>query len=139
MKYLSDFMDTDITGHTLDERVSPSQFQNIERFADKLFKHLGIDVEFTKHFKDRTNDKRNKPDITGQELIDFFKAAFVKHGKQIAAMKIDREGILKDIHSDVNLPFVMSFDKRNNEIDLVAKTIMRKKDFKSHGQKIMRF
>jgi hypothetical protein len=121
------------------EDVSNSMFKNVEAFADRLFKDLEIDVEFTKHFKDRVNDNRNHPDITGQELLDFFKAAFKKHGEHIKFRGEGTDAILNQINTDLNMPFVLKWDKQNNELDLVAKTIMRTKKFLSHGQRIMRF
>jgi hypothetical protein len=139
MKNLGEFMKADTNADIMSEMVSSTQFKQIERFADNLFKHLNIDVQFTKHFKDRTNDTRNKPDITGQELIDFFKAAFVKQGKHIASLGDGLQGILNDVHGNLNLPFTLQWDDRNQELDLVAKTIMRNKNFLSHGQRIMRF
>ena len=43
----------------------------------------------------------------------------------------DAEAVMKDMTTDVNLPFVLKWDKANNELDLVAKTVMRKQDFKT--------
>lgn len=132
MKTLKQFM--------IIEDVTPSMFKNIEKFADRLFAELDIDVAFTKHFKDRVNDDRNHPKITGTELVDFFREAFKKHGKQIKARGEGLDGILQQITHNLNLPFILQWDKRNNELDLVAKTIMRtKKFFGQHGQKVMRF
>jgi hypothetical protein len=39
--------------------------------------------------------------------------------------------VLKDMQTNINLPFVLKWDSRNNELDLVAKTVMRKPDFKT--------
>ena len=41
----------------------------VEDYADKLFGELGLDVEFSKHFRDRLNDPRNTKPITAAELI----------------------------------------------------------------------
>jgi hypothetical protein len=41
----------------------------------------------------------------------------------------DAEAVIKDMRSDVNLPFVLNWDNNNKELDLVAKTVMRKKNF----------
>ena len=46
------------------------------------------------------------------------------------------QAVIADMNSNVNLPFVLAVDKKNNELDLVAKTIMRKKDFKTSNQKL---
>jgi len=39
------------------------------------------------------------------------------------------------METDVNLPFVLNIDK-GGMLDLVAKTVMRKKDFKTNDQKL---
>jgi hypothetical protein len=43
----------------------------------------------------------------------------------------DAEAVLKDMQTDVNMPFVLQWDSKNKELDLVAKTVMRKKGFKT--------
>ena len=40
--------------------ITRSDLNQIERYADRLFAKVGIDVEFTRHFLDRVNDERNK-------------------------------------------------------------------------------
>lgn len=120
----------------LKEQLSNSQLKQVEAFADKLFAHFEIDVEFTKHFKDRVNDRRNHPMISQKELIQFFQKAFVAHGKAISNMKPGKQALLTDLQKQLNLPFVYKWDGQNFEFDLVAKTIMRKRDFKSRDQKL---
>ena len=44
--------------------ITKSNLNQIEKYADKLFAAVGIDVEFTRHFMDRVNDARNKDQIT---------------------------------------------------------------------------
>ena len=52
----------------LTEEVSKSDLKTLEKTLDALFQKLNIDVEFTKHFMERVNDKRNKPAIKFAEL-----------------------------------------------------------------------
>ena len=47
-----------------EREVRKSDLDQLERYADRLFASLGIDVEFTKHFLDRVNDERNVKQIT---------------------------------------------------------------------------
>ena len=47
----------------------------------------------------------------------------------------DAEAVISDMETDVNMPFVLNLDK-NGMLDLVAKTVMRKKDFKTRNQKL---
>ena len=60
----------------LNENMSADQIKSVEEYADKLFRELGLDVEFTKHFKERINDPRNNKPITSAELIGMFKRDF---------------------------------------------------------------
>ena len=41
------------------EDVSQSQLNQVEKYLDKLWAKVGIDVEFTRHFMDRVNHARN--------------------------------------------------------------------------------
>jgi hypothetical protein len=111
------------------EEITKSQLDSIEGYADKLFAKLGIDIEFTKHFLDRVNDKRNKKPITSPELIGMFKRLHKKHGKPLSKVDDDFDAVVKDFNSNINIPFAINVTP--NDIDLVAKTIMRKKDFKT--------
>jgi hypothetical protein len=95
---------------------------------------LGIDVEFTRHFLDRVNDERNRRQITIKELGLLFKKEFIKHGKPIAQLGPDAEAVMKDMETDINLPFALRWDANNNELDLIAKTVMRKADFKTSNK-----
>ena len=67
----------------LDELVSQKQIDDLEKFADKLLKKYQIDVEFTRHFVDRINDKRNTPEIKVAELQKIFKKIKNNKGNQI--------------------------------------------------------
>lgn len=111
--------------------ITQAMLDKLEFYLDQLFKNVGMDIEFTRHFLDRVNDPRNKEQITLKELAILFKDAYNKYGKRIAQMGPDAEAVIKDMRSDVNVPFVLNWDDRNQELDLVAKTVMRKKDFRT--------
>ena len=113
--------------------ITKKQLDAVERFADKLWAKVGLDIEFTRHFLDRLNDSRNKKDITPAELTRLFRQSYKKHGKKIGALGTDAQAILKDMETDINMPFVIQLDKKG-ELDLVAKTVMRKKGFTSSNQ-----
>jgi hypothetical protein len=118
----------------LAEEITKVDLSTVERFADKIFAKVGIDIEFTRHFLERVNDKRNGKDITVGELTRLFKQTYKKHGKKIAKMGDDAEAVLHDLQTDINMPFVLQWDGK--EFDLIAKTIMRKKDFKTNDPKL---
>ena len=113
------------------EDVTQADLNQLEQFADKLFGKVGIDVEFTRHFLDRVNDERNRKPITPAELTRLFKQEYKRYGKPIAKMGPDKEAVMKDLQTNLNLPFALVYDRQNNELDLIAKTIMRKDDFKT--------
>ena len=124
------------TAIIIDEDVTQSQLNDIEKYADRLFKSVNIDVNFTRHFVDRVNDRRNEKPISTSELTRLFKQTYKKHGKKIPKMGDDAQAVIQDMQTDINMPFVLAYDDRNKELDLVAKTIMRKKNLKTPNQKL---
>lgn len=117
-------------------QITKTQLQRIEQYADKLFKAFGIDIEFQDvykgtHFFQRLNDPRNQTQITSEELRDLFRKTSLKYGEKLSSANNGYEAVLKDMESDINMPFIIKFDRVNRELDLVPKTIMRKRDFKT--------
>ena len=114
-----------------DKQVTQADIDQLEVFADKIFSKVGIDVNFTRHFLDRVNDERNGKPISMSELTRLFKQEQKRWGKKIAQLGPDEEAVMKDLQTDINLPFALRWDDKNNELDLIAKTVMRKKNFKT--------
>jgi hypothetical protein len=112
-----------------DHYITQKQLDSLERAADKVFTKLGIDIEFTRHFLDRVNDDRNGNPITIRELGQILAKEYKKWGRRISAMDIDAEAVMKDLSSELNIPFVLN--KSGKGKALVAKTVMRKKQFHS--------
>ena len=81
----------------LDKKITSSDLDALEIFADRIFGKVGIDVEFTRHFLDRVNDDRNGEQITGSELTRLFKQEYKKWGKPIAQMGPDAEARFQNI------------------------------------------
>ena len=111
--------------------ITQTQLNALENALDKIFSKVGIDVEFTRHFIDRVNDERNMTQITLRELGQLFAKTYQKYGKPIAQMGPDAEAVLKDMASDVNVPFALEWNKSTQMLELIAKTVMRKKNFKT--------
>lgn len=112
------------------EDITPELLTQIERFADQLWGRLGIDIEFTRHFLERLNDERNGRPISAPELVRILKKEYEQNGKKIAAA--DGEAVMKDLLTNINLPFVMK--NQGNSRELIAKTIMRKQDFRTSNR-----
>lgn len=121
---------------TLNENVTLDQMIKVEEYADKLFQKLGLDVEFSKHFRERLNDPRNGKEVSSAELIGLFKRSYEKAGRKISEMPPEAEAVIQDMRTDLNTPFVIQYDRRGG-LDLVLKTIMRKKNFLTNGDKIV--
>lgn len=117
----------------VNEDVSQKQISDLEKFGDRLLNKFDIDIEFTRHFADRMNDRRNDPAIKVAELQKLFKKIARNKGEKIKSMK-NAEAVLKDIQTDLNLPIVVNY--KNGEFEVINKTIMRKKDFKTRNKTI---
>ena len=115
------------------EDISISQLNQVEKHLDKIWAKVGIDVEFTRHFHDRVNDERNKKPISTAEIIRIYREIYKKYGKPISKLSNGVEILLKDMSTDINVPVVLKWDGK--EFDMIAKTVMRKKNFKSRTRK----
>lgn len=118
-------------GILAESEVTRSDLQNLERYLDQLYSAINIDVNFTRHFLDRVNDPRNLSPITIDELTKLFQDAFRVYGRKIGQLGPDAEAVLKDMETNVNVPFVLNWDRNAEELNLVAKTTMKKKNFKT--------
>ena len=114
----------------LTEDISMSQLRRIEAFANELWHKIGVDVSFTGHFLNRLNDERNGEPITVEELIRLFKEEYVRYGKNIAELD-NTEAVMRDLLTKINLPFVIKDSPQGKE--LVAKTVIRKDNFKTNS------
>ena len=109
--------------------VTQQQLDTLEKVLDQVFSKVGIDIEFTRHFLDRVNDERNVKPISIKELAMLFKKEFIKYGKPIAQLGPDAEAVMKDLETDINIPFALKWN--GSELELIAKTVMRKKNFRT--------
>ena len=109
--------------------IPMADLKQIDQFADKQLNP--VDVVLTdKHFFDRLNDPRNGKEISNAELIGFFKR-LAKHKKEfVEFLEKYKEVVATDDRTNINIPFM----KQSNKA--IAKTIMRKNDFKTSGEKL---
>jgi len=120
---------------TEDRKLTKPELDAVEKYADRLFAKVGLDVEFSNHFVDRVNDVRNRKQITQSELIRLFKKSYSKYKSTFKNLPNKAQAVLNDIKTDINMPFVIQLD-RNGELDMVAKTIMRKRNFATSNKKL---
>jgi len=115
--------------------ITKKELNDLEKTLDALFKHLKIDIEFSKHFFDRLHDKRNGKDITIAELNALFVAVHNKFGTVLSHKPDEFEAVMKSISTKLNVPFVIKLTKKG-EIELISKTVMRKANFKTPNQEL---
>lgn len=115
-----------------------SDISRTERELDKMFRDIGLDVQFSHHFKDRLSNNSSlgrESDISHEELLKVFSELKKKYGKQLLMARNNPKefvGLLKDITTQLNIPFTIDYDKIYNGLHkLKAITVMRKKHFGS--------
>lgn len=102
-----------------------------EKFVDKMFEKFDIDFEFTKHFRERMTDSRNDPCIDMKELAAMIQKIYKKYqnGEKSLNKFVDTEAVIKDMQSNLNMPIAVEYDRKNDDLVVIAKTVMRKKNF----------
>ena len=119
-----------------DTKVTKGDIKNLEVELGILFSSLKIDVAFSKHFFDRLNDERNKRQISVCELRGIFNSLYQKFGIKISDVDNEVEALIKSISTNIHIPIAMHWDIRKKEVVMVAKTVMRKKGFKSSTKRM---
>jgi hypothetical protein len=98
----------------------------VEKYADSQLSPEDVVLgKETDHFFQRLNDPRNGKEISPAELTGFFKRLAKNKKKFLEFIKQYNEFVVKDKRTGINIPFMVQANK------LIAKTIMRKDDFKS--------
>ena len=111
----------------INEDISRVELKFAEKLADQWFSKYGIDIEFTKHFLDRLNDRRNNPRIEFNELVDMFKKSAEQIGKDLSIESDVIQAVLKDAATELNIPFVLEPDPDPREkTKFISKTIIGK-------------
>jgi hypothetical protein len=111
--------------------LTTEHMKAFEKFVDKMFEKFNIDFDFTKHFRERMTDLRNDPCIDMKELAAMIQKIYKKYqgGEKSLNKFVDAEAVIKDIQSDLNMPIAVEYDRKGDELNVIAKTIMRKKNF----------
>ena len=115
--------------HTVNEKVSHTDLDTVDTFADKQLNPVDI-VLTSNHFFDRLNDPRNQKEISPAELIGFFKRLARKKDEFVDFLTKYKELVVTDNRTNINIPFMKLANKA------IAKTVMRKKDFNTSSPKL---
>ena len=103
--------------------------KDIDRVADKFLNPVDV-VLTNQHFFDRLNDPRNGKEISGAELVGFFKRLGKKKKQFVDFLNQYNQIVAVDDRTSLNIPFMKQANKA------IAKTVMRKKDFKTSNKKL---
>jgi len=111
--------------------LTTEHMKAFEKFVDKMFEKFNIDFDFTKHFRERMTDSRNDPCIDMKELAAMIQKIYKKYqgGDKSLSKFVDAEAVVKDIQSNLNMPIAVEYNRKDDELNVIAKTIMRKKNF----------
>jgi len=122
---ITGFADTLNIKENLSE-MAKSDLDTVEKYADNQLSPEEIELgKQTDHFFQRLNDPRNGKEISTAELIGFFKRLGDNKKRFLEFIKQYQQFVVKDTRTNINIPFMQQANK------LIAKTIMRKSDFKS--------
>ena len=109
--------------------VDKKELTKLDTFADKQLDPVDVDLT-SNHFFDRLNDPRNNKEISNAELIGFFKRLGKKKKELFDFLSKFKEIVASDDRTDINIPFLNQANK------IIAKTILRKKDFQTSNPKL---
>jgi len=108
------------------KEMAKADMDKVEKYADSQLSPEDVVLgKETDHFFQRLNDPRNGKEISPAELTGFFKRLAKNKKKFLEFVKQYKEFVVKDKRTGINIPFMVQANK------LIAKTIMRKDDFKS--------
>ena len=108
------------------DEMAKADMDKVEKYADAQLSPEDVVLgKETDHFFQRLNDPRNGKEISPAELTGFFKRLGRNKKKLLDFVKQYKEFVVKDKRTNINIPFMVSANK------LIAKTVMRKDDFKS--------
>jgi uncharacterized alkaline shock family protein YloU len=118
-----------LVGRSLEENIDQQDVEDLDNLADRELNP--IDVVLTgKHFFDRLNDPRNRPEIDYLELEDFFTKLGDNREEFIDFLNKYKSVVATDTETNINIPFMKMANKA------IAKTIMRKRNFKTPNVKV---
>ena len=103
-----------------------SEIKSLESYLDRIFAIIDVDVDFTKHFKDRLRGRESE--LKQQTIKDSFNKLLKKYKERIVKSP-DVNAILQDMSNNINVPFVVT-KLKDGTYEMDTLTIMKKKGFK---------
>ena len=123
MKTFKDFQD-EAGKMSLDQKLDVLQLS-----LNRIGGRFGVHIQLSKHFNTRIH-VRNYSDVDSIKVM--FEKLLDKHLDLVKQMaQNEEEAVVRDAAHQINIPIVV---KPNGKfIQIIAKTILQKKDFKTHS------
>ena len=114
----------------LNDELSLATLKHLENYINKL----GLNVESVDYFFEEISRKRTDGKITNSDAICLFKRILGQ--RNIVFNNSDAQSVIFEMETNINMPFLLVSDGEDGGINLVAKTVVRKRGFKSSDQKL---
>lgn len=111
------------------ENISSSDLAAAEMFASRTLGRLGIDIEFTQHFKERINLPRNRPKIKLAELVRLFRQLARQQGKRLQELEPYTKVLVHDTKTKLNIIINIKEGKTEDTLLFSCGTIIRANNF----------
>ncbi|MAR89311.1 MAG: hypothetical protein CML06_00310 [Pseudomonadales bacterium] len=115
--------------------ISADDISTLEHVLNEKFSKERLRFKMSVHFvRDRMNHERNTPPITITELQGIFNRLTTIHISKLLKLKHNESFNVRCLTTDINIPCVMSKSVSSGgaqSSEVIAITVMRKKDFKA--------
>lgn len=144
LKEFPDYYDRLEKAEEVTEELSFPEIKKIEHAVDQDYNDFDIDVDLgSNHFVRRVNDPRNSPEIQQDELENTLTDVLYQNQDDFDQLSDGDEAVLSDIRTDLNIPVIFhgkgvkGENTGREELDMVAKTAMRKPDFRTSDNRMV--
>ncbi len=97
-------------------------FISLEKILDDMFEDLGIDINFTRHFKERVIERG----LTEEDIIELMKKIYDTHGDEVADLGKDENRVFTHLRRLVDIAAINKGYGEDYLKDLVLKTAYKR-------------
>ena len=101
-------------------------FISLEKTLDNMFEDLGIDINFTKHFKERVIERG----LTEEDIIELMEKIYDIHGDEVADLDKDENRVFTHLKRLIDIAAINKGYGEDYLKDLVLKTAYKRKSLK---------
>ena len=109
-------------GSGYDEVEENVNFVSLEKILDDMFEDLGIDINFTRHFKERVIERG----LTEEDIIELMKKIYDTHGDEVADLGKDENRVFTHLRRLVDIAAINKGYGEDYLKDLVLKTAYKR-------------